>query len=74
MSTATLTRSAENPNDTTREQTCRSRTDKIRGDVAIPLQFIVLLFAGWINRRQLQAIEYLTQENRILKQPLLILW
>jgi len=35
-----------------------------------PLQFIVLLFAGWINRQQLEAIEYLTQENRILKERL----
>ena len=35
-----------------------------------PLQFILLLFAGWINRQQLEAIEYLTQENRILKERL----
>ena len=35
-----------------------------------PLQFILLLFAGWINRQQLEAIEYLTQKNRILKERL----
>lgn len=31
------------------------------------LQFLVLTFAGWINRRQLGATEYLLDENRVLK-------
>lgn len=35
-----------------------------------PLQFILLLFAGWISRQQLEVIEYLTHENRILKERL----
>jgi transposase InsO family protein len=35
-----------------------------------PLQFILMLFAGWINRRQLEAIEYLKEENRLLKERL----
>ena len=31
-------------------------------------QFLVL--AGWVNRRQLEIIEYLREENRILKEAL----
>ena len=35
-----------------------------------PLQFLLMLLAGWINRRQLEAIEYLKAENRLLKERL----
>ena len=35
-----------------------------------PLQFLLTLPAGWINRRQLEAIEYLKEENRVLKERL----
>jgi len=35
-----------------------------------PLQFLLALLAGWINRRQLEAIEYLKYENRLLKERL----
>jgi hypothetical protein len=31
-----------------------------------PLAFVVLLFAGWINRQQQAAIDYLLEENRVL--------
>jgi hypothetical protein len=31
-----------------------------------PLEFLLLLFAGWVNRRQLAVIDYLKEENRIL--------
>ena len=34
------------------------------------LQFSLMLLAGWINRRQLEAIEYLKAENRLLKERL----
>ena len=33
----------------------------------LPLQFALLLFAGWINRQQLEVIAYLREENRVLK-------
>src|SRR4051812_5819529 len=33
-----------------------------------PLQFLLLLFAGWVNRRQLDVIDYLKAENRILER------
>ena len=33
-----------------------------------PLQFLLTLLAGWINRRQLDTIEYLQEENRLLKE------
>jgi hypothetical protein len=30
-------------------------------------QFVLLIFAGWVNRHQLDMIEYLQEENRVLK-------
>jgi putative transposase len=35
-----------------------------------PLLFLLALLAGWINCRQLEAIEYLKAENRLLKERL----
>src|SRR5438270_5982907 len=35
-----------------------------------PLQFLVIAIAGWMNQRQLQAIEYLREENRVLREQL----
>jgi hypothetical protein len=32
-----------------------------------PLTFFLLLFSGWINRQQQGVIEYLREENRILR-------
>jgi hypothetical protein len=37
---------------------------------AAPLQFLVLLVASWIGRRQGEAIEYLRAENRLLRARL----
>ena len=35
-----------------------------------PVEFLLLLFAGWVNRRQLAIIDYLKAENRILCEQL----
>ena len=35
-----------------------------------PWQFLLLILAGWINRRQQDAVEYLITENRILREEL----
>ena len=35
-----------------------------------PLKFLILMFAGWISRQQLDVIEYLQEENRVLKERL----
>ena len=35
----------------------------------LPLH-LLLMFAGWLNRHQLQVIEYLQEENRLLKERL----
>jgi putative transposase len=35
-----------------------------------PLEFLLMLFAGWVNRRQLAVIDYLKEENRILHEQL----
>ena len=34
------------------------------------LQFLVLTFAGWVNRHQDDLIEYLREENRVLREHL----
>ena len=36
----------------------------------LPLQLLLATFAGWVNRRQANAIDYLIEENRILKEQL----
>ena len=33
-------------------------------------QFLLLLFAGWINRSQQEVIEYLLAENRVLREQI----
>jgi hypothetical protein len=33
-----------------------------------PVQMLLLMFAGWVNRHQLDVIEYLQEENRMLKE------
>lgn len=35
-----------------------------------PFQFVVILLAGWMNQRQQHAIEYLREENRVLREQL----
>jgi putative transposase len=36
----------------------------------LPLQFLMLIVAGWVNRHQQEAIEYLQEENRVLREQL----
>ena len=33
-------------------------------------QFLALTFTGWVNRSQQDAIEYLKEENRVLREQL----
>ena len=33
-----------------------------------PFQFVLIAVAGWMNQRQLQMIEYLREENRVLRE------
>jgi hypothetical protein len=35
-----------------------------------PLQLLLVIFAGWVNRHQMDVIEYLQEENRVLKERL----
>lgn len=35
-----------------------------------PFKVLIQLFADWISRRQLDVIEYLQEENRVLKERL----
>ena len=36
----------------------------------LPLQFLMMIFAGWVNRHQQDVIEYLQAENRALRDQL----
>ena len=35
-----------------------------------PFSFIVVSFAGWMNQPQQQVIEYLMEENRVLREQM----
>ena len=37
------------------------------------LQFLLLVFAGWVNRKQQAQIDYLREENRILNETSVII-
>ena len=36
----------------------------------MPLQFLMMIFAGWVNHRQRDVLEYLQEENRALREQL----
>jgi hypothetical protein len=35
-----------------------------------PFRFLVISVAGWMNQRQLLMIDYLREENRVLREQL----
>jgi hypothetical protein len=35
-----------------------------------PFRFLLITVAGWMNQRQLQMIDYLREENRVLREQL----
>jgi hypothetical protein len=35
-----------------------------------PFRFVLIAVAGWMNQHQLQIIDYLREENRILREQL----
>src|SRR3954454_6778839 len=35
-----------------------------------PIQFVLIALVGWMNQQQLQMIEYLREENRVLREQL----
>ena len=37
---------------------------------SLQLEFLILIFAGWVNRSQQDVIEYLQEENRVLREQL----
>jgi len=39
-------------------------------DPLLPLRFVLLVFAGLVNREQARAIEFLREENRVLREQL----
>ena len=39
-------------------------------NVIHPFQLLVIALAGWLNRQQQAVIDYLIEENRVLKDQL----
>ena len=39
-------------------------------DPLLPLRFVLLVFAGLVNREQAKVVEYLREENRVLREQL----
>ena len=35
-----------------------------------PVHLLLMMFSGWVNRRRVDVLEYLKEENRILKERL----
>ena len=35
-----------------------------------PIQFVVIAVAGWMNQCQQQVVEYLLEENRVLREQI----
>src|SRR6185369_15757174 len=35
-----------------------------------PFRFVLIAVSGWMNNRQLLPIDYLREENRVLREPL----
>jgi hypothetical protein len=35
-----------------------------------PLQFVLVALAGWINQQQQDVIDYLQEENRVLREQI----
>jgi hypothetical protein len=35
-----------------------------------PFQFVVIAIAGWMNEHQQRVIEYLVEENRVLREQI----
>ena len=35
-----------------------------------PLRLLLVTLAGWVNRHQQEVIEYLVEENRVLREQL----
>ncbi len=35
-----------------------------------PFRFVLIALAGWMNHRQYQVIDYLREENRLLREQL----
>src|SRR5215472_12588211 len=35
-----------------------------------PFRFVLVAVAGWMNQRHLQAIDYLREENRVLREQI----
>jgi hypothetical protein len=44
--------------------------DEEMSTILDPLRFVLIAAAGWMNQRQLQVIDYLREENRVLREQL----
>ena len=44
--------------------------DSLMDLILQPWQLLLMILAGWMNRQQQEAIEYLRTENQVLKEKL----
>src|SRR5262249_25468944 len=63
---------SRNPNDAATE---RSKAPSLIGfadmpSLPHPLQFVLIALAGWVNQQQCDVIDYLQEENRVLREQL----
>src|SRR5206468_6414595 len=55
---------------------CGGVRKRVAGDngrmrtVLDPFRFMLIAVSGWMNQRQLQVIDYLREENRVLREQL----
>src|SRR3982750_3647296 len=48
----------------------RCRMIRLTVGVLDPFRFVLISVAGWMNQQQQQAIDYLREENRVLREQL----
>ena len=53
-----------------RRQGCYNRAARHAQHLLRPLQHLLIVFAGWVHRQQLDVIDYLQEENRVLRELL----
>jgi putative transposase len=60
----------DQPDSVASHESCRSIYSVAMSSLLQPLHLLLMMFAGWVNRHQLDMIDYLQEENRVLKERL----
>jgi len=49
---------------------CRDNVTLLMTKSLDPFRFLLIALSGWMNQQQLQLIDYLREENRVLREQL----